>query len=52
MEWNLREHDFWNKRDPEDLEWKSRNKQGGREGARRAPTGGRPPTLMGPSWLP
>ena len=28
MEWNLREHDFWNKRDPEDLEWTSRNEQG------------------------
>ena len=28
---------FWNKRDPEDLEWKSRNKRGGQEGAQRAP---------------
>ena len=36
-EWNLRESDFWNKRNPEDLEWKSRNKRGGHEGARRAP---------------
>ena len=42
MEWNLRERDFWNKRDPEDLEWKSRNEQGGHEG------GGRP-TI---SWAP
>ena len=24
-EWNLRERDFWNKRDPKDLEWTSRN---------------------------
>ena len=36
-EWNLRERDFRNKHDPEDLEWKSRNKRGGHEGARRAP---------------
>ena len=35
--WNLRERSFWNKRDPEDLEWKSRNKGGNHEGARRAP---------------
>ena len=35
-ECNLREGDFWNKRDPEDLEWKSRNKGGGHKGARRA----------------
>ena len=36
-EWNLRERDFRNKRDPEDLEWKSRNKRGSHEGARRTP---------------
>ena len=30
MEWNLRERDFLNKRDPGDLEWPSRNK-GGRQ---------------------
>ena len=36
-EWNLQERSFWNKCDPEDLEWKSRNKRGGHEGARRAP---------------
>ena len=33
---NLRERDFWNKRDPEDLEWKSRNKRGGHEVGGRA----------------
>ena len=27
-EWDLRECDFWNKRDPEDLEWTSRNERG------------------------
>ena len=48
-EWNLRERDFWNKRDPEDLEWTSSNQQGGHEGARRALRGwARPP----PSWAP
>ena len=41
-EWNLQERSFWNKRDPEDLEWKSRNNRGSHEGARRAPT------LVGP----
>ena len=34
--------DFWNKRDPEDLEWKSSNHQGGHEG------GGPPPTERAP----
>ena len=28
-EWNLRERDFWNERDPEDLECKSRSSRGG-----------------------
>ena len=28
MEWNLRERDFRNKRDPEDLEWTSSNQRG------------------------
>ena len=41
-EWNLREHDFRNKRDPEDLEWTSSNQRGGHE------AGGSPSTLMGP----
>ena len=30
-EWNLRERDFWNERDPEDLECKSRSNHGGQE---------------------
>ena len=38
-EWNLREHDFWNKRDPEDLEWTSSNRQGGHEAGARLPLG-------------
>ena len=46
MEWNLRESYFWNKRNPEDLEWTSRKKRGGHE------AGGHAPTLVGPSWLP
>jgi hypothetical protein len=51
MEWNLRERDFWNKRDPEDLEWTSSNQRGGHE-AGGAPTPlGVPSTLVGPSWL-
>ena len=36
MEWNLRERDFLNKRDPGDLEWASRNKGGRHEGGGRA----------------
>ena len=48
-EWNLRERDFWNERDPEDLEWTSSNQQGGHE-AGGAPTPlGSPSTLVGPS---
>ena len=35
-EWNLRERDFWNKRDPEDLEWTSSNQRGGHEVGGRA----------------
>ena len=50
-EWNLRERDFWNKRDPEDLEWTSRNNRGGHEAGRRACPPGHAPTLVGPSWL-
>ena len=46
-EWNLWERDFWNKRDPEDLEWTSRNQQGGHEAGRSACPLGAPP----PSWL-
>ena len=35
-EWNLRERDFWNKRDPEDLEWTSSNQRGSHEAGGRA----------------
>ena len=35
-EWNLRGRDFWNKRDPGDLEWTSRKKRGGHEAGGRA----------------
>ena len=46
-EWNLRERDFWNERDPENLECKSRSKQGGQE------IGGRAPLSCGPiGWTP
>ena len=38
-EWNLRERDFWNEHDPEDLECKSRSCRGSHE------IGGRPPPL-------
>ena len=34
---------FWNKRNPRDLEWRSRKQRGGHEVGRRAPT------LVGPS---
>ena len=51
-EWNLRESYFWNKRNPGELEWKSRKKQGGHEAGERAQGVGTPPTLVGPSWLP
>ena len=49
MEWDLRERSFWNKRNPEDLEWKSSNKWGGHEGARDALWGWACPP---PSWAP
>ena len=48
-EWNLRESYFWNKRDPEDLEWTLRNQRGGHEAGRRACPPGRAPP---PSWAP
>ena len=41
-EWNLRERDFWNERDPGDLELKSRKLRGGHDG------GGAPPTRCTP----
>ena len=46
--WNLLERDFWNKRDPEDLEWKSSNQRGVHE-AGGAPT---PLGASSPSWAP
>ena len=47
-EWNLRGHDFWNERDPGDLELKSRKLRGGDEAGRRACPPGRAPTLVAP----
>ena len=44
-EWNHRESYFWNKRDPEDLEWTPRNSRGGHK------AGGAPATLVGPALL-
>ena len=42
-EWNLRERDFWNERDPENLECKSRSLRGGQEtGGRAHPLWARP----------
>ena len=35
-EWNLRERDFWNKRDPGDLEWTSSTQWGSHEARGRA----------------
>ena len=46
-ELNLRERDFWNEPDPEDLECKSRSSRGGHE--RVAPPIGCAPCLVGPS---
>ena len=51
-EWNLRESYFWNKRNPGDLEWTSRNKRGSHEGGRRAPGGGCAPHPHGPVVAP
>ena len=47
-EWNLREDHFWNKRNPGDLEWKSRKQRGGHKVGRRTQGVGAPP----PSWAP
>ena len=44
-EWNLRERDFRNERDPEDLDPTARDQRGGHEG------GGHAPYLVGPSVL-
>ena len=49
MEWNLQERDFWNERDPESSESKSRSYRGSHEAGRRAlPPWACPP----PSWAP
>ena len=50
-EWNLREHDFRNERDPEDLDPTSRHQPGGHEVGGRAYPPGAPSTLMGPLLL-
>ena len=49
-EWNLRERDFWNERDPKDLECKSRSNRGNNERVGRPP----PPYRARPpvSWAP
>ena len=47
-ELNLRERDFWNKRNPGDLEWTSSKQRGSHEARRRAQGVGAPP----PSWAP
>ena len=52
-EWNLRERDFWNERDPEDLECKSRSNQGGQVGAPMSPGPLRwPPTYFFLLYIP
>ena len=50
-EQNLCKDLSWNKRNPGDLEWRSRKQRGGHEVGRRTQGGRRAPTLMGPSWL-
>ena len=50
-EGNLRESYFWNKRDPGDLEWTSRKKQGGHEAGAR-PEGQVRPHPYGPLAAP
>ena len=47
-EWNLRESYFWSKRDPRDLEWLLRKKQGSHEAGGTPTPWARPP----PSWAP
>ena len=47
-EWNLRERDFWKKRDPEDLEWTSSNRWGSHEVGAAPTPWVRPPS----SWAP
>ena len=47
-EWNLRESYFWNKRDPEDLEWTSSNQRGSHEAGGAPPPWACPPPLWAP----
>ena len=47
-EWNLWERDFWNERDPEDLECKSRSSRSFHEIGGRPPPTGRAPLSRGP----
>ena len=52
-EWNLPESYFWNKRNPGDLEWTSRSKQGGHRVGRHALGGwARPHPRGSPNRLP
>ena len=51
MEWNLREHDFQNEHDPEDLDPASRNQAGSHEVGGHAYPLGAPSTLVGPMLL-
>ena len=50
-EWNLRERDFRNERDPEDLDPTSKKQIGEREAGGRAYPLGAPSTLVGPMLL-
>ena len=50
-EWNLREDHFLNKRNPGDLEWKSKKQWGSHEAGGRVQGVGTPPTLVDSSWL-
>ena len=49
---NLREDLFWNKRNPGDLEWRSRKQRGSHEVGRRAQGGRRAPHPRGPLVAP
>ena len=51
-EWNLRERDFWNERDPEDLDPTSRKQPGGHEVGERAYPPGRALHPRGPPVAP
>ena len=50
-EWNLRERDFRNKRDPEDLDPTSRKQPGEHEEGGAPTPPGAPSTLVGPTLL-